>query len=183
MAWGLDHRDLSNIKAIGIDEVLWHRGHKYMMVVYNISIGRRRILWLGKDRKEEAIQSFLDSFGDRAMELVYVCSDMWKPYLKVVAERAGQAIHVLERFHIVANINKTIDKAKGFESVLKSKRWLLVKRPENLTEKQTISMNQLIQYNLKSVNRTCSRKSFRGSGTTAVLHGQGSFLSNGARLS
>ncbi len=138
-----------------------------MTVVYDILIGRQRILWLGKDRKEETIQSFFDFFGDRAKDLVYVCSDMWKPYLKVIAERAEQAIHVLDRFHIVANINKAIDKvraaevkdfkAKGLEPVLKSKRWLLVKRPENLTEKQAVSMNELIQYNLESVKSYLSQ--------------------------
>ena len=36
----------------------------------------------------------------RSAALYFVCSDMWKPYLKVVAERAGQAVQVLDRFHI-----------------------------------------------------------------------------------
>jgi transposase len=171
VAWGLEYRDLSNIKAIGFDEVLWHRGHKYMTVVYDISIGRRRILWLGEDRKETTSQSFFDFFGDRSKNLVYVCSDMWKPDLKVIADRAEQAIHVLDCFHIMANINKAIDKAraaevkdlsaKGLEPVLKSKRWLLVKRPENLTEKQAVSMNELIQYNLKTVKSYLLKESFQ----------------------
>jgi len=171
VTWGLEHRDLSNITAIGVDEVLWHRGHKYMTVVYDISTGRRRILWMGKDRKEETIRSFFDFFGERAKNLNYVCSDMWKPYLKVIAEKAGQAIHVLDRFHIMANINKAIDKVraieakelkeKGLEPVLKSKRWLLVKRPENLTEKQATSMNELIQYNLKTVKAYLLKEEFQ----------------------
>jgi len=53
---------------------------------------------------------------------------MWKPYLKVIAKKAGDAIHVLDRFHIMAHLNKAIDevratearelKAKGYEPVL-----------------------------------------------------------------
>ena len=32
--------------------------------------------------------------------LKFVCSDMWKPYLQVLAKQAKQALHVLDRFHI-----------------------------------------------------------------------------------
>ena len=48
--WGLVHRDLSNVTAIGVDEVLWHRGHKYLTVVYQIDEHCKRLLWIGKDR-------------------------------------------------------------------------------------------------------------------------------------
>ena len=71
---------------------------------------------------------------------------MWKPYLKVIAKKANQAIHILDRFHIMAHISKAIDevraqetrdlKAKGYEPVLTKSRWLLLKRPENLTDTQ-----------------------------------------------
>lgn len=71
---------------------------------------------------------------------------MWGAYLKVIAKKAGQAIHVLHRFHIIAHMNKAIDKVraeefkelkgKGLEPVLTKTRWLLLKRPENLSEKQ-----------------------------------------------
>lgn len=73
----------------------------------------------------------------------YVASDMWKPYLNVLAERASQAIHVLDRFHIMQKFSRLIDdlraeeakrlKADGYEPVLTKSRWCLLKRPENLT--------------------------------------------------
>jgi transposase len=44
VTWGLAHRDLSNIRAIGVDEVLWHRGHKYLTVVYQIDAECKRLL-------------------------------------------------------------------------------------------------------------------------------------------
>ena len=71
--------------------------------------------WAKRLSWKETIQSFFEIFGDLAKDLVYVCSDMWKPYLKVIAERAEQAIHVLDRFHIMANINKAIDKVRATE--------------------------------------------------------------------
>ena len=46
--WGLEHRELTGIGAIGVDEVLWHRGHKYLTVVYQIDAHCRRLLWIGE---------------------------------------------------------------------------------------------------------------------------------------
>lgn len=171
VSWGLAHRDLRGITAIGVDEVLWHRGHKYLTVVYEIANGRRRLLWVGKERTEATFRSFFDWFGDRAQDLEYVCSDMWRPYLKMIAEKASQAIHVLDRFHIMANMSKAIDnvraeeakklKADGYEPHLKRKRWLLLKRPENLTEKQALSLRDLLQYNLRSVKAYLLKEEFQ----------------------
>lgn len=47
--WGLEHRDLSGIKSIGIDEILWHKGHKYLTLVYQINSENIRLLWIGRD--------------------------------------------------------------------------------------------------------------------------------------
>jgi transposase len=55
VAWGLKHRDLSGIRAIGVDEILWHRGHKYLTVVYQIDEHCRRLLWVGLDRTAECL--------------------------------------------------------------------------------------------------------------------------------
>jgi len=171
VSWGLVHRDLSDVKAIGVDEVLWHRGHKYLTVVYEISAGCKRLLWVGKDRKESTIEAFFDSFGDYAKNLEFVCSDMWKPYLKVIAQRASSAIHVLDRFHIMSMLSKAIDKvraeevkkleANGYDPVLKRSRWLLLKRPENLTEKQSVTLSSLLEYNLKSVKSYLLKEQFQ----------------------
>jgi transposase len=54
---------------------------------------------------------FFEEFGpDRSSKLRFVCTDMWKPYLQVVAEKAGQALNILDRFHIMSHMNKGIDK-------------------------------------------------------------------------
>lgn len=171
VAWGLANRDLRDIEAIGVDEVMWHRGHRFLTVVYEIASGRRRLLWVGQDRKEDTIRRFFDWFGGRSSGLKYVCSDMWQPYLKVVAEKAGQAIHVLDRFHIVANLNKAVDKvraqevkrlkADGYEPVLKRSRWLFLKRKENLSKKQASSLRDLLRYNLRTVKAYLLAREFQ----------------------
>ena len=86
---------------------------------------------------------------------------MWGPYLTVIKRRAGQAIHVLDRFHIVSNLNKAVDEVRagearkmardGYDPLLKHGRWCLLKRPENLTAKQNIKLAELLQYNLRSM--------------------------------
>jgi transposase len=159
--WGLQHRECGGIRAIGVDEVLWHRGHKYLTVVYQIDEHCRRLLWVGRDRTTETLETFFNEFGLRTRWLRWVCSDMWRPYLDVIARRATNAVHILDRFHIAAKMNKTIDevraeearrmKREGHEPVLKRSRWCLLKRPENLTERQGVKLAELLRYNLRTV--------------------------------
>jgi len=99
---------MSGIESIGVDEVLWHRGHKYLTIVYQIDNDCKRLLWVGKDRKIRTLLKFFHEFGrERSSRLLFVCSDMWRPYLRVIAKKASQAIHVLDRFHIVMQMNKS----------------------------------------------------------------------------
>jgi len=114
--WDLEHRDLSGVSAIGVDEIAWCKGHQYLTLVYQIDPGRIRLLWIGKDRTIKTILRFFRFFGkERNEALQFVCSDMWKPYLKVIAKKAGQAVHILDRFHIVAKLNKAIDEVRAGE--------------------------------------------------------------------
>ena len=173
VTWGLAHRDLSGITAIGVDEIQWHRGHKYLTLVYQINEGSIRLLWIGKDRCVKTLLRFFRFFGkERSGQLRYICSDMWKAYIKVIAKKATQATHILDRYHIVARINKAIDairadehrqmKKDGYEEVLKKSRWCLLKRKENLTEKQEVKLRDLLRYNLKSVRAYLLKEDLNG---------------------
>ena len=117
VTWGREQRDLSGIEAIGIDEIQWQRGHKYLTLVYQIDAGCRRLLWIGKKRKVKTLLRFFHWFGkERTKELDYICIDMWKPYLRVIAKKAGHAIHILNRFHIMANLGKAIATVRAQEA-------------------------------------------------------------------
>ncbi len=50
VSWGLAHRSLEHIESIGVDEFAWQKGHKYLTLVYQIDAGRKRLLWIGKNR-------------------------------------------------------------------------------------------------------------------------------------
>lgn len=107
--WGRVHMDRTGIAAIGVDEILWQRGHKYLTVVYQIDESCKRLLWVGQDRKAKTLLRFFHGLGEeRTTVLEFICSDMWKPYLTVIKKKAAQAIHVLDRFHIMAHMNKAI---------------------------------------------------------------------------
>ena len=114
VSWGLEHRDLEGITTIGVDEVQWHRGHNYQRVVYQLDESNKRLLWVGPDRTAKTLLRFFRMLGRRrSAALRFVVSDIWQPYLKVVAKKAGQAMHVLDRFHIMQRMNKAIDQVRA----------------------------------------------------------------------
>jgi transposase len=170
--WGLAHRDLTGITALGIDEFARRRGHHYVTLVYQLDASCRRLLWIGPDRKARTLLGFFRWLGPpRTQALRFVCSDMWQPYLRVVAKKAGHALHVLDRFHIMVHINKAIDKvraqearalkAQGRAPVLTRTRWLLLKRPDHLTAKEWPRLIDLVRYNLRAVRRYLLREQFQ----------------------
>lgn len=172
VSWGLEHRDLENIRAVGVDEVQWHKGHKYQTVVYQLDEGQKRLLWIGLDRKAKTLLRFFRFLGKaRTARLQFICSDMWQAYLKVIAKKAPRAVHVLDRFHIVQRMNKALDKvraaevkqllADGYEPILKGARWLLLKRPANQTKKQAAKLKEILQYNLQSVRSHLMKEDFQ----------------------
>jgi len=169
--YGLEHRDLTGIEAIGVDEVMYRVGHKYLTLVYQIDAGCRRLLWVTESRTQAAIKSFFTWFGEtRSQALRVVCSDMWKPYLKMIRRHAGQALNVLDKFHIVAHLNKAVDETRrrdaadlrrqGDDVSLKHARWCLLKRPGNLTEKQAGRLRDLLRLNLRTARAYLLKEDF-----------------------
>ncbi len=172
VSWGLEHRELDNIEAIGVDEVQWQKGHQYQTVVYQLDENQKRLLWIGPDRKAKTLLRFFRFLGKtRTAGLRFICSDMWQAYLKVIAKKAPEAIHVLDRFHIMQRMSKALDKVRaaevkqlkedGYEPVLTGARWLLLKRPENQSEKQAAKLEEILQYNLKSVRSHLMKEDFQ----------------------
>jgi transposase len=185
--YGLAHRSLDGVSAIGIDEMALWKGHKYVTVVYQIDQGARRLLWIAKDRTEETLAGFFAMFGEvRSRALKFVASDMWRPYLTIVARYAGQAVHVLDRFHIVAKLNKAIDEVRakeakdlrrgGFEPILKHSRWCFLKRRENLTDNQATKLRDVLCYDLRTVRAYCLKEAFEAFWTYRSTHWAGWFL-------
>jgi len=172
VTYGLEHRALGQIDAIGVDEIQYAKGHKYLTLVYQIDLGMTRLLWVGRERTIESFQGFFQVIGDEvAAKIVFVCSDMWEPYLKVIRQRCSEALHILDRFHIVAKMNKALDEVRtgesrrmareGYAPVLKKSRWLLLKREDNLKSEQRFRLRDLLRYNLKTVRAYLLKEAFQ----------------------
>jgi transposase len=169
--YGLKHRDLEDITAIGVDEVSYSLGHKYMTLVYQIDKGSKRLLGVIKERKTESLTGFFEEFGaERCARIKVVCSDMWKPYLNVIAQMLPAALNVLDRFHIAKKLGEAVDEVRraetkelkqgGYDPVLSKSRYCFLKRPANLTANQETKLKELLKYDLKSVRAYLLKESF-----------------------
>lgn len=140
--WGLAHRVLEAVQAIGIDEIHWGKGLRsdnFLTVIYQIDTHCRRLLWVGPRRTQAALRRGLATLGPEVLKGVrFVCSDMWKPYLRVIATHLSQALHILDRFHITSHLNDALDQVRRAEcsrlqgraqaTKLKRMRWKLLRR-------------------------------------------------------
>lgn len=187
VSWGRKRMDLSDITAIGVDEIHWSKKMGFMTLVYQIDNHCKRLLWCGEKRTEKTITTFFNWFGeDRSLQLKFVCSDMWKPYLKLIAGRATNALNILDRFHVAQKLNKAIDEVraletkalikKGLDAVLKKSRWCLLKNPENLTDNQKVKLKDLLKCNLKTMRAYLLKEDFQDFWNYASPTWAGKFL-------
>lgn len=168
--YGLRHRDRSGIRALGVDEICVGR-RKFWTLVYQIDEGSRRLLWIGKDRTGATLHVFFNRLSPALCAQVrFICSDMWKPYLGVIAARLPQALHILDRFHIRRNLSEAIDKIRraeihamaqaGLSPLLERMRWALLKHRRNWTPRERRRMRELMGSGLRSLRAFLLVESF-----------------------
>lgn len=170
--YGLNNRCLDNVKALGIDEIQYQRGHKYLTLVYQIDANCRRLLFVGRNRTAKTLLRFFFRFGKkRTQQLQVICSDLWKPYLKIVKRKASDAIHILDRFHVMKYLNHAVDQTRraetaqlkhdGYEPILEKSRWCLLKNKKNQKTSQIARLKELVQYNLKTMRCYLLKEAFQ----------------------
>jgi transposase len=111
--------------------------------------------------------------------------------LKVIREKCSEALHILDRFHSVAKMNKALDEIRAGESrrmtiegrmpVLKKSRWLLLKREENLKTEQRFRLRDLLRYNLRTVRAYLLKEAFQQLWDYNSATGAGKFLEEWCR--
>ena len=158
VAWGLAQRTLEGVHSLGIDEIHWGQGKRaasFLTVIYQIDEHCRRLLWVGRRRTQATLRRGFKELGPQVVGgLRYVCSDMWRPYLAVVAQKAGQALHILDRFHIVQHLNQAVDEVRRAESTrlrgqplatrLKKMRWHLLRRGRRVRGRARMKLQRLL---------------------------------------
>ena len=187
VAYGLKHRDLEGIKSLGVDEIQYLRGHKYLTLVYQVDKTCRRLLFIGKDRRVKTLLRFFYRFGkERSQKIRAICSDLWKPYLKVIKRKLPQALHILDRFHIMTYLNEAVDNTRrretaqlrrdGYEPILEKSRWCLLKNKCNQTRSQLAKLKELVQYNLQTMRAYLLKEAFQHLWTYTTRWGAERFL-------
>ena len=139
---------LAGLRRIGIDEISYRKGQRYLLVVTCHDTGR--LVWAGKDRNAQTLRRFFDDLGaERAAALTHVSADGAEFIHNVVAERAPRAVLCLDPFHVVAWATKALDDVRrGLAgelrrggraeeaATIKNTRWALLKNPRTLSTDQ-----------------------------------------------
>ena len=175
--WGLAQRQLQQVWSIGIDEIHWGQGKRadqFLTVIYQIDSHCRRLLWVGRRRTQATLRRGLQALGPEVVKgLRFVCSDMWQPYLKVMAAEAGQALHVLDRFHITMHLNQAVDQVRRAESTrlrsqgksaaqrLKHMRWSLLRKGSRVRGRAREKLNALLASKLATARAWDLKESFQ----------------------
>lgn len=167
--YGLERRDLSRLRYLGIDEISRKKGHVYHTNVYDLET--KTLVWSKEGRSKETLEAFFDSIGPvQSAAIVGICCDMWANYVDVVKLRAPQATLVFDKFHIVRHLLNAVNDVRKMEAkalkvsdpeVLKGTRYIFLKNPENLTDKQAPRLSELMTMNLKVVRAYLLKELFK----------------------
>jgi len=146
------------LRHLGVDEIFLGKTTKFVTVVSNLESAEP--LWFGKDRKKETLDEFFAkqlSSGQRR-RIQAACMDMWEPYKTSVLQWSPDCAIVYDKFHIMQHANKAVDEVRRAEffrkgsrkrEVVKGKRWLLLTRWVNLSDRKRQQLNELFALNRK----------------------------------
>jgi transposase len=151
----------AGVTRIGIDEVSYRKGHRYLTVVIDHDSGR--LLWAHPGRNEATLRLFFDELGsERAARIQLVSADAAAWIHSVVRERCPNATLCLDPFHVVQWGTEALDEVrravwnelrergeKEQADALKNSRWALWKNPEDLLPSQRYTLSIIEKDNKK----------------------------------
>jgi transposase len=152
----LDEERLGRLYSIGIDEVSYRKGHKYLTVIADHLSGEP--VWIGEGRSRETVGRFFDELGAERSKLVVLASmDMSGAYIAEVKARAPYAAIAFDPFHVVKLANEAVHDVRRSEArerkgtpeaqALKGSRWALLKAPENLEAEEKLRLSEVARNN------------------------------------
>lgn len=156
-------------KRIGIDEISRKKGHRYATIIS--APDERKILEVVKGRKAEDLAPFFKEKGKEWCEKIEIASmDAWRAFRNVVEKHCKNASICFDHFHLAQHFSKAIDKIRIQETrksttqnkdIYKGTRWLMLRSPENLKEKQKVALDRLLAINKKLFTAYILRERFR----------------------
>ena len=168
---GLARREKEELQYLGIDEKSIKRGHHYLSIAYDLVRGKVLEVMKGRDKKSS--QKLLRSVKSKndCNNLQAVSMDMWKSYINASREVFPSVDIVHDKFHIIKYLNNGVDKTRKIENTklykqkdksLRRTKYLFLKNPENMTEKQSLRFEELKKMNLKTSKAWQIKENFKG---------------------
>ena len=155
----VEAQDLSETEQAGIDDTSFRRGQDYVTVFCDLDPQQRRAVFVTEGRDQQTVEQFagfLKEHGGDPENITEVCQDMSAAYLAGVREHLDNAQVTFDRYHVKQKLSEAIDEvrraeAKQHKELLKNTRYLWLKRPDNLTEKQLDWLDELLGLPLETV--------------------------------
>jgi len=150
---------LDGLRRIGIDEISYRRGHKYLMVVVDHDSGR--LVWAAAGHDRATLQEFFDLLGpERASAIKLVSADAAYWIGDCALAACTNATLCLDPFHIVRWASQALDVVRRWiwnvlrsiglgqrATQLKGCRYALWKNPEDLTDRQAAKLAWIARHN------------------------------------
>ena len=164
---------LNGLRRIGIDEISYRRGHKYLTVVVDHDSGR--LVWVGEGRNKATLVQFFELLGpQRCAQIALVSADGAEWIFLAVAEYCHNAHQCLDPFHVVSWATKALDEVrnqvwrqarrdgqKALADAVKGARYALWKNPEDLTERQQAKLADIAKTNQPLYRAYLLKEQFR----------------------
>jgi transposase len=159
----LDERRLDGLVAIGVDEISYRRGQRYLTSVVNHQAGA--IVWCAPGRNAATLQAFFDLLGDRKRSIRAVSIDMSGGYEKAIRDAIPDAEIAFDPFHVVRLAQRAVDQVRRDEwnahershtakgKWIKGTRWSLLKSPAKQTVPQLALLAEVQHANNKPMFR------------------------------
>ena len=159
-----DHSDVTSVAAAcpragqrpdPWDETASRRGHNYVSLF--VDLVRRRVLFVAEGKDAGTVDAFakdLAAHGGNPEAVAEVCIDMSPAFIAGTAESLPNAQITFDKFHVVKLINEAVDAVRRAEQKsrtdLKKSRYLWLKNPRNLSQRQRTQLDNLSASNLKT---------------------------------
>jgi transposase len=147
--------DFSEVTRVAFDETASRRGHNYVSLF--VDLVRRRVLFATEGKDAATVAAFaedLATHGGNPDAVSEVCIDMSPAFIAGTAESLPNAQITFDKFHVVKLINEAVDEVRRAEqksrAELKKSRYLWLKNPSNLTDRQRAQLDRLSGSNLKT---------------------------------
>lgn len=144
----------NDIEILGIDEISMKKGHKDFVLVIS-DIGNKRVIEVLENRLKESLDKYLDDMPqEMKSKIKQVSMDMWSPYYDSVVDKLPHTEIVIDRFHVMKNLNDCLtntrreicrEASKEDKAKLKGCRWILVKNCEDLTQEEQEKLNMVYE--------------------------------------